>query len=77
MDDTTRTPRRRRQPTELQRLLSRSQAEAIYGIPARTLYDLIVRGVLPSVRLPGNSSIWLRRTDLDRLIEASVERVGA
>jgi hypothetical protein len=68
-------PRRTRAASPTQRLITRQQAAAEYGIPARSIYDLICRGLLPVVRLPDTRRIWLRRVDLDRLIESSIETI--
>ena len=71
----TGVPRRRRakgtNPNAL--LLSIGAASAEIGVPKTSLHDLVVRGVLPAVRFPGTRRIWIRRVDLHRLIEASVE----
>ncbi|WP_239488824.1 helix-turn-helix domain-containing protein [Luteitalea sp. TBR-22] len=53
-----------------QRLLTFAQASTEYGPPANSLRDLVLRGKLPAVQL--GSRYWLRRDDLDRLIERSV-----
>lgn len=50
------------------RLLSLSMADALYGIPATTLRDLIARGHLATVRLPGTRRIWLERDVLETFI---------
>jgi hypothetical protein len=43
------------------------------GIPYTTLLDLIRRGHLASVRLPDCRRIWIKREDLQRLIDRSRE----
>lgn len=62
-----------RSATPSQRLIDRRQGEEIYGIPARTIYDLITSGVLPVVRFPGSRKHWIERTDLENLINRSKE----
>jgi hypothetical protein len=68
------SPTRKRQPTAQQKLLTGYQAEQIYGIPERSLYDLRARGVLPVVCIPGTRRHWYRREDLDQLIEQSLRK---
>ena len=58
------------------RLLTLQRASAESGIPTTTLRDLHFRGHLPIVRLPGCRRGWVRREDLERLIERSVERAS-
>ena len=77
-------PARRRRITRPGAVLeTRAQASERTGIPPATLYDLIARGDLPVVQLPDsrpNAShrprLWIRRADLDALIEQNVERRG-
>jgi hypothetical protein len=64
-------------------VVTRQQASEITGLPPATIYDLIARGDLPIVRLPDTRSnastrpkIWIRRSDLEALIENNVERRG-
>jgi hypothetical protein len=45
-------------------------------VPFTTLYDFTTSGVLPVVRFPGSRRIWVKRTDVQRFVEASVERRG-
>lgn len=61
-----------RQPRESQQLITGKQAEYTFGPPARSLYDLHTRGVLPAVRFPGGRRVWYRRADIQRLIDSSV-----
>jgi len=56
------------------RLLTLQRASAESGIPATTLRDLHFRGHLPICRFPENRRWWVRREDLERLIERSIER---
>ena len=51
------------------RLLTLQQASREYGPPYTSLRDLVIRGHLPGVRLGDGRRIWVRRADLDRLIE--------
>ena len=55
------------------KLLTLQTASTIYGPPYTSLRDLVVNGYLASVRLPGSRRIWVRRDDLERLIQQSVE----
>lgn len=43
------------------------------GIPPTSLYDLIARRAVAHVKFPGSHKIWLRRSDLKRLVESSIE----
>lgn len=63
-----------RQPTKL---LSLQTASAEYGPPYTSLRDWVIRGMLPTVRVDGSRRIWIKRTDLEQLIERSTERSGA
>jgi hypothetical protein len=63
-----RTPR---SATPQQRLLTGRQAEAEYGPPYRSLYDLHIRGELPAVRL--GRRLWFDRLDLEALFARSRE----
>lgn len=56
------------------RLLTLQQAAAMTGIPETTLRDLHFRGHLPRVALPSCRRWWIRREDLEKLIERSTER---
>jgi hypothetical protein len=58
------------------RLLTLQRASQESGIPTTTLRDLHFRGHLPIVRLPGCRRWWVRREDLQRLIEGSVEHAS-
>lgn len=64
--------RRPREPRAGQMLLSIGQVETVTGIPATSVRDLIIRGILPAVRLGVTRRLWIRRTDLEKLIERSV-----
>lgn len=54
------------------KLITLQQASLEYGPPYTSLRDLVVRGDLPGVRFGDGRRIWVRRSDLDRLIERSV-----
>ena len=69
----TKSPPREPQPSILVNL---QDASVEYGPPYTSLRDLVVRGHLDRVRLPGSRRIWVRRADLERLIEQSVERMS-
>jgi excisionase family DNA binding protein len=47
------------------------QAERETGLTYTLIRDLHRRGHLPVVKLPGTRRWWIRRTDLDALIERS------
>jgi hypothetical protein len=64
-------PRSGRGPTKLMTL---QQAHQEYGPPYTSLRDLVVEGTLPSVRLGSSTRIWVRRADLERLIDVSRDR---
>jgi hypothetical protein len=55
-----------------QKLLTLAQASLEYGPPYTSLRDLVLRGELPAVRLGGTNRFWLRRDDIERLIQRSV-----
>jgi excisionase family DNA binding protein len=57
-----------------QRLLTVPQSAEQYGIPERSVHDLIARGLLPYVRFEGGRRIWLDRQDLEALVAASKEK---
>lgn len=59
------------------RLITLQQASAELGVPYTSLRDLVIRGVLPSVRLGDSRRIWIKREDIERLIERSTERMSA
>lgn len=63
-----------RLPSDKVALLTIPQVELAYGVPQNSLRDLIARKKLPVVRLGGDTRrIWVRRSDLNALIERSVE----
>lgn len=66
-----------RPPRPSQKLLTIAQASLETGLPGNSIRDLIGRGDLPSVRFGTTRRVWLRRSDLDQLIDRSVERVSA
>jgi hypothetical protein len=53
------------------KLMTLQQASQEYGPPYTSLRDLVVRGDLPGVRFGEGRRIWVRRSDLDTLIERS------
>ena len=69
-------PKTKRRPPAVSKtqLLSLQQVEAEYGGHYTTWRDLTIRGVLPTVKLPTIRRILVKRSDVDRLIEASTER---
>ena len=54
------------------KLLTRQQIQREYGFPARSIYDWIVNGTLPVVRIPGTRRLWIRRQDVEQMISNSV-----
>lgn len=69
-----RAPRERRQN---QKLLTIAQVAIETGILGTSLRDLVLRGELPAIRFNQSRRLWIRRVDIDRLIERSVEHVSA
>jgi len=43
------------------------------GIPYSSLREAVLRGDIKHVRLSGRGRFWLKRSDLDKFIEASTE----
>jgi hypothetical protein len=70
------TRQNRHRASEHSRLVTLQQASEEYGPPYTSLRDLVIRGALPGVRFGDGdkSRIWVRRTDLERLIETRTER---
>jgi predicted DNA-binding transcriptional regulator AlpA len=58
------------------RLLDLRKVTAEYGGSYAVWYSLIAKGLLPKVEFPGHRRIFVRREDLDRLIEQNTERVA-
>ena len=56
------------------RLLTLQQASEQYGPPYTSLRDLVIRGHLPRVRLGNSTRIWVKRADLEALIETGTEQ---
>jgi excisionase family DNA binding protein len=50
------------------RLLTLKQIEVEYGLPYHTVYELIVKGELPAVRIP-NTRIRVKRVDIEQVVE--------
>ena len=55
------------------KLVTLQQASAEYGPPYTSLRDLVIQGHLPVVRLGDSRRIWVRREDLELLIQRSRE----
>lgn len=72
-----RSGRATRIPKPGQKLVSLQQGSIMTGLPTQSLRDVILRGHLPAVRLPGSRRIWVHADDLSALIERSTEQVGA
>lgn len=57
------------------KLVTLQQASEEYGPPYTSLRDLVLRGMLPRVRLGDSRRIWVKRADVENLIEQGVERL--
>ena len=55
------------------KLLTLQQASEIFGPPYSSLRDLVIRGHLAHVTLGDSRRIWVRREDLEALIERGTE----
>ncbi len=55
-------------------LMTLQQASAEFGPPYSSLRDMVIRGHLAAVRLGDSRRIWVRRVDMEHLIEKSIER---
>ena len=53
------------------RLMTLQDASKEYGPPYTSLRDLVIRGHLPGVRLGDGRRIWVKRSDMEQLIERS------
>jgi hypothetical protein len=49
-------------------LVTLQQASAETGVPYTSVRDLVLRGFLPRVQLGDSRRLWIRRSDLERLI---------
>jgi excisionase family DNA binding protein len=54
--------------TESNNLLTIAEATELLKISKTTIYDMVKDGRLPSVSLPGVRRVFVRRSDLERLI---------
>jgi hypothetical protein len=54
---------------EQQKLLTLQQASDEFGPPYHVLRDLVNRGHMPSIRLGDSKRIWVRRCDVETMIE--------
>lgn len=63
-------------PKSTTRLLDLRKAAAETGLAYGAIYALITKGVLPVVKFPDHRRLYVRREDLDRLIEQHTERVA-
>jgi excisionase family DNA binding protein len=59
------------------KLLGLREIEEEFGLPYHTTYELIAKGVIPSIRVPGLRRIFVKRLDLERAIESWTERNAA
>ncbi len=55
------------------KLLTLQQASEEFGPPYTSLRDLVIQGHLPSVQLGDSRRIWVRREDVEELIERGAE----
>ena len=55
------------------KLMTLQDAHEEYGPPYTSLRDLVIKGLLPHVRLGGSRRLWIRREDIERLIAQSIE----
>ena len=60
-------------PERIPRLLTLQAAAVVTGIPVSSLRDLIHRGHLPSVQLPGSRRVFVLAVDVAALIARSVQ----
>jgi hypothetical protein len=75
MKNETNDARRPKAAHPKQRLLTLTQAAHEYGPAYTSLRDLVLRGELPAVKLGETRRIWVRREDMDRLIERSAVQI--
>lgn len=54
-------------------LMTLQQASQEFGPPYMSLRDLVMQGHLPRVQLGDSRRIWVRRADLEQLINRSTE----
>ena len=71
-DSKPKPPRYSAQP--IPQLISIQEASAQSGIPVESLRDLVHRGALSHVALPGSRRLWLYAADVRLLIEQSTTR---
>lgn len=57
-------------------LLTLQQAAAESGVPYTSLRKLVLTGHLPRVHLGDSKRTWIKRADLEKLIERSTERAS-
>ena len=57
------------------RLLSTQAAADYTGWPYTSIVDMVHRGLLPVVRIPGSRRMWFDRDDLNRAIDNWKERL--
>lgn len=55
----------------LTKLVTLQQASKETGVPYTTLRDLVLRGLLPCVRLGDTRRLWIKARDLELLIHRS------
>jgi len=58
-------------PPAKTKLVTLAQGAADTGVPYTSLRDLVIDGHLPHVQLGNSRRIWVKRADLDRLIDKS------
>ena len=58
------------------KLVTLQQGANESGVPYTSLRDLVLQGHLPHVHLGNSRRIWVKRADLDRLIDSSTTTNG-
>jgi hypothetical protein len=68
---------RNKDPQNVQaRLITLQQASREFGPPYNSLRDLVLNGHLPGIRFGDGRRIWVKRADLEKLIDSSIETVS-
>lgn len=55
-------------------LMTLQEAARYSGVPYTSLRDLVLNGHLPRVQLGDSRRIWIKRADLQRLIDTNTTR---
>lgn len=70
-NSTQRAQNRRARQAARPQLMTLQDAAEQFGLPYTSTRDLILTGHLPRVTLGDSKRIWIRRADLERLINGS------